>query len=533
MRCRSVSQRRWIGVRPGRWRRDGGKSWRGASTRRSAPTLTSTPMTWSKSPSLQPVPSPRAPSRNGSSARPVCSAPSNPVRLADGSVRCNARLGPFSSGEAKSNTANPSVTARLAAGIFFPQRPGLRLTPHNYSPSVLGKIARASAREPSFDEAAEALADLAEVTVSGRHATRMAEELGHQLQAVRDHQVHQFRAHQLQPEVDTRPAPAVVGVDGGRMQIREQGDGPGAHNGSWREDKIAVLATAAVTVSDADPEPDLPACFRDRKSVEKLVREIGGPSAGSESDPQAESPVASPPGPQAKGNSRKKPELLVRTYVARTCTSEEFGPMVAAEAQRRNFLTALQGAFLGDGAAWIWKLQQVAFPTFQAILDFLHLLGHLFAAATAAATGVEERCGLFQEWAEAGWRGQVDRVIEQLRVARDRLGPLPAEGADDLAADDPRQILAEEIGYLERNPGRMDDPRYRQQGLPWTSSHVESTVELFNRRVKGSEKFWGGTGAEAMLQLRGAFLSEDARLERHLKTRPCSPFRTYKTRKAG
>src|SRR5262249_57993736 len=101
------------------------------------------------------------------------------VPLANGSGRWNARLGPFSSGEAKSNTASPSVTARLAAGIFFPQRPGLRLTAHNYSPSVLGKIARARAREPSFDEAAEALADLAEVTVSGRHVTRMAAEAGH------------------------------------------------------------------------------------------------------------------------------------------------------------------------------------------------------------------------------------------------------------------------------------------------------------------------------------------------------------------
>jgi hypothetical protein len=69
--------------------------------------------------------------------------------------------------------------------------------------------------------------------------------------------------------------------------------------------------------------------------------------------------------------------------------------------------------------------------------------------------------------------------------------------------------------------------------VPWTSSHVESTVTIFNRRVKGSEKFWGKTGAEAILQLRAAFLSEDDRLERHLKNRPCSPFRTYKAREGG
>ena len=76
----------------------------------------------------------------------------------------------------------------------------------------------------------------------------------------------------------------------------------------------------------------------------------------------------------------------------------------------------------------------------------------------------------------------------------------------------------------------MDYPSYRQRGLPWTSSHVESTVKLFNRRVKGSEKFWGATGAEAILQVQAAFLSEDDRLRRHLKTRPCTPYRNYKTR---
>ena len=33
-----------------------------------------------------------------------------------------------------------------------------------------------------------------------------------------------------------------------------------------------------------------------------------------------------------------------------------------------------------------------------------------------------------------------------------------------------------------------------------------------------------------MLQVRAAFLSEDGRLDRHMKERPCVPFRNYKTR---
>jgi len=76
-----------------------------------------------------------------------------------------------------------------------------------------------------------------------------------------------------------------------------------------------------------------------------------------------------------------------------------------------------------------------------------------------------------------------------------------------------------------------DYPRYRRQGLPWTTSHVELTVKIFNRRVKGSEKFWVEAGVEAILQLRAAFLSGDGRLDRHTKRRPCSPHRNYKARK--
>ena len=37
---------------------------------------------------------------------------------------------------------------------------------------------------------------------------------------------------------------------------------------------------------------------------------------------------------------------------------------------------------------------------------------------------------------------------------------------------------------------------YRRQGLPITSSYVESAVKQFNARVKGTEKFWTEQGAE-------------------------------------
>src|SRR4029450_7747081 len=106
----------------------------------------------------------------------------------------DASRGPSTSGAARSPTPSPCATARPAAGIFFPQRPALRLTPHDYSPSVLRKIVRCAAREPSFREAAEAMAGVAEVTLSGRQLGHIAREVGEQLRADRDEPVDRLGA---------------------------------------------------------------------------------------------------------------------------------------------------------------------------------------------------------------------------------------------------------------------------------------------------------------------------------------------------
>jgi hypothetical protein len=111
---------------------------------------------------------------------------------------------------------------------------------------VLRKVVRAGARHPSFQEAAEALQDMAELSISGRQVTRIAAEVGRELEADRDRQTRSFLDRRLDPAVATRPALAVVEVDGGRLRIRSgEGGGPGARGAAWREDKIALLSTAA------------------------------------------------------------------------------------------------------------------------------------------------------------------------------------------------------------------------------------------------------------------------------------------------
>jgi len=53
----------------------------------------------------------------------------------------------------------------------------------------------------------------------------------------------------------------------------------------------------------------------------------------------------------------------------------------------------------------------------------------------------------------------------------------------------------------------MKSPQYRQQGLPLTSSLMESTIKQMNARVTGTEKFRKKESGEAVLQLQADSLS--------------------------
>jgi hypothetical protein len=207
-----------------------------------------------------------------------------------------------------------------------------------------------------------------------------------------------------------------------------------------------------------------------------------------------------------------------------------FGPMVAAEAQERDFYQAKRRAFLGDGLGYNWSIQKAYFSDFEAIVDLLHVLCYVYLAAWATSGEPAQRWSLYLAWLRACWQGRVSEVIQELRVWQERLGKPPED--EELKEFDPRRLVAEALSYLGNNQKRMDYPRYRKEGLPITSSLVESLVGEFNARVKAPNKFWNraeGEGAETILQIRAAVLSEDDRLNRHFAERPGSSYR----RKAG
>jgi hypothetical protein len=404
---------------------------------------------------------------------------------------------------------NPPLIASAVAEIFFPQRPQLHLGQRQFSPDFQCKLTQTAARVKSFALAA-LLAELwSDQTICSRTVARIAEEVGSELVASRDQAVDDFTHHRRGPEgVDPQHELAAVFVDGGRTQLRDEDCGPGVHGQRWAEDKIARLQTMTSTSHTFDPCPELPSCY-----YQPILA-----SAWSSITPENPGEFVSwleekAPVEQA---SRWQPKPAQRTCVATMESLEEFRWMVQAEAKRRHFFTAKKRAFVADGSHGNWSLWERHFSEFVPILDFVHAAEYLHAAAKALNGA---RQGL--EWVKALWQGRSVEVIAQLRQALDDRGI----GEEPLDEKHALFDLQRAWVYLSNASDKLDYPRYRREGLPTTSSLIESQIKEFNIRVKGSEKFWYESNVEAMLELICWTLREDGKtLTDYFATRPTSAF---------
>lgn len=93
----------------------------------------------------------------------------------------------------------------------------LKLDEHGYSPTTLYHILYTTAEVKSHGKAAKLLDVLDDVSISGRHVNRLAEEIGLEMAAWRDREVEDFVHHRRQPPAASAPQVAVIGMDGGRV----------------------------------------------------------------------------------------------------------------------------------------------------------------------------------------------------------------------------------------------------------------------------------------------------------------------------
>lgn len=410
------------------------------------------------------------------------------------------------------------ATARNAAGIFFPHREAFGFDARELTPMMIKPIVVAAAFTRAFEKAAIVMQEVAGQAVSAKTIERVVHDIGGELAHRRD--AHPKSAAALAKVPQDPPDLAVTECDGGRIRTREPGHGPGVHLGGkgWNETKNACLIRAQRKTFEQDPQPDPPECFCDPSHVAKIaetealsVASLTGNGGVTEDDQDASPPP----------DEDWRPKRLVRTVLSSMACSEEFGRQMAREAKRRRFDEAAAQAFLGDGLPWNWSIWQRHFRTATPILDFTHVLSYLFHAARAVHADAQDAWSQYLVWMSGCWRGEVAQVIEELQNWRAALGDPP----DDAPEMDPRHVVQKTANYLGNNRERMHYPDYRCQGLPITTAWMESLVKEINWRVKGTEMFWNNPeGAEAILQIRAAALSDDDRLKRHLQTRPGCPF---------
>ena len=323
-------------------------------------------------------------------------------------------------------------------GGRFPLDEALGLV-ESFSPAVVRLAARAAARA-GYEAASQDLAVMAGLEIEGRQIHRLVNLVGGKVAA----ELERGAAPDgglipvLYVEVDATGVPMVAEELVGRQGKQEDG------SSKTREVKLGCVFTQ----TRPDEETGLP--LRDPAST---------------------------------------------TYVGSFETAEDFGLRIRREALRRGSGRAAKIVFLGDGAAWIWELARVNFPTAICILDFYHVLERLHELCQELYKGSPSS---WAERMEEQWKKMLkeDQVAEVIDAARRRLRDLGPQ---------PDDSLEKKIAYFDNQRSRMRYGTYRAQGLFYGSGVIEAGCKsVVGQRLKESGMFWTENGAASVLALRCA-----------------------------
>lgn len=354
--------------------------------------------------------------------------------------------------------------------------------------------------------------NIGELKVPIKQVERLTQRIGAERCTQRDGEVRDYLSRPLVerkavPAGVVAPEVAVVQMDGGRLQILDRRAVPTensthpvpAASNHWREDKVGLMASMTSSIGEVDPCPAIPDHFLNPLRIVKLTREIKGSTVVAEDAIEPPREASS----DDEDSSYTAPVLQQRSVLATRAEAHAFGEMLSHAAWTRGFYGATRRAFVADGSSANWGVWERHFSNFTPVVDFIHALTYVFGGAMAGRS-FASGWAAYRQWIGWVWSGQIELVIAALLARQAEVG-LPEE---DEAETSPRRRVADALSYLENQKDRMRYGEYRKQGLPITSSHIESTIKRINQRVKGTEKFWSESGAEAILQLRADVLSE-------------------------
>jgi hypothetical protein len=184
------------------------------------------------------------------------------------------------------------------------------------------------------------------------------------------------------------------------------------------------------------------------------------------------------------------------SYVAHLGGPEMLGQMVWAEASRRGWEQAIDTQVLGDAALWIWNIAAEHFYDSHQVVDWYHGTEHLASAARLLkGEGTLACTRWFNNRKTVLFEGHADRIAQELILA---------------APDHPAVVetLTKEANYLLKNQRRMNYQEMREDGWAIGSGMVESAAKQFKARFTGPGMRWSRIGAERLLPVRAAIMSQ-------------------------
>ena len=196
----------------------------------------------------------------------------------------------------------------------------------------------------------------------------------------------------------------------------------------------------------------------------------------------------------------KRGVIRQREYVATLKSRAEFSQRVSQLYKQVAASKATHTVVIGDGAHWIWSMASEQFPGSVEILDFFHLSEYVWAVAKAAHPQKEQ--------------AQKDWVKTQQQLLKKSQWQNVISNSHKFKRN--RKNLIEAIDNLERyltnNQSRIDYQSYLKKGLMIGSGVVESSNRrVVTQRLKQAGMHWSLIGAEGVMALRAAYLSNSHR----------------------
>jgi hypothetical protein len=196
-----------------------------------------------------------------------------------------------------------------------------------------------------------------------------------------------------------------------------------------------------------------------------------------------------------KKATRDQPALRAKQmrYSCDIIAAHEFGKLLWATGCAVNADQVSELIFLGDGAAWIWKLVSYYYPKAIQIVDWYHAEEHLEWVAAAAFQECSARKVWLEEATQSLWDGQVEEVIRACQSLADWC-----------------PVAHDAVTYFTNNMERMRYETFRAAGYLIGSGTIESACkQIVSHRLKVSGAQWEVPGAVQTAKARAAWLSGD------------------------